>query len=429
MKSNLTNVRKHTMTVFLFAVALIVTGCADSGSKGNKFEISGTFNSAKRAKISMIDKILNIFSSPAYAVEANEVAKVIVFSGDHNSYDIANVTDGSFSVSVDRDSPVGIVFAGADNSFKGYLTLGSGLDSIPLTAIDDEVPSIDLGNLISAGEVVSPGDNPLGTEIQLTTAELNSLAQIDDFFASTVRNPDADGNGQVDILEDKKLSVFYMYGVEGGTFVGADLSPTTGANAVIAGYRFNFNSNDSQIADTIHFTGPAGSNMNCDSEPLVLSFDDSKMFGSCFISDSVPPVAGNYVITYDDKAAISKTFTYSIPDQSAAADYIVLMVPTVILNGDGTINKITWEYKSGSGETITNPEVFFPSLGIQISGTGTPCEDYPQGGLLYTTNTDLKLDPAEHTLSCQSVLWSNVDHMNMVYNDLYGNHYVVTFRK
>jgi hypothetical protein len=345
---------------------------------------------------------------------------VIVFSTD-NYYVTTVSSDGSFSVSAPKSAPVGMIFAGSDNSFKGYLTLGSDIDSIPLTAIKSGVTNIDLKTLLNSGKVVTPGHNPLGTEIILTSKEKNMVAHANGLFASVVKNPDVDGNGQIDLLEGKFYWAGLIYFVEGGTFSGTTVTPTTPAD--IAGYKMLLDAKDAILPTTVRFTGPSSSGLACNNGSDTNTYTERSTYFSCMVSSPTVPPAGDYDVTYS-----GKTFTFSMPDQSGAKDNIVLMVPSVTLNSDNTINKISWIFISADGTTMIAPSLLFNTLEIQIEGTGTPCATYPQTGRLYNSD-QIAITPAEHTLKCQNIQWSKVTNINMTYNDLYGNHYVPAYRK
>lgn len=141
-------------------------------------------------------------------------------------------------------------------------------------------------------------------------------------------------------------------------------------------------------------------------------------------SPLIPP-AGIYQIAYNDK-----TLTYDIPDQTSAVQYIALAVPTITLNDNGTMNKIAWEYKlgGGSGDDTIDPESLISQIELQIDGNGTACDDYPdsQGNRIYNSGM-LTSATVSHTLTCQDLLWSNVTSIYMAYNDIFGNHIVVTW--
>lgn len=104
-------------------------------------------------------------------------------------------------------------------------------------------------------------------------------------------------------------------------------------------------------------------------------------------------------------------------------------MPTLTLNGDGTIQKVNWVYNLGSGGTSTlDPLTIVSKIELQIDGSGTSCESYPQQGRIYNSGY-LSATTTEHTLTCQNLNWSNATQLFMAYEDIYGNHNVVIYTK
>jgi hypothetical protein len=312
---------------------------------------------------------------------------------------------------------------GASNNYLGYLTLNNGVDSIPLTKLGPNVTTIDLQTLSSIGSIVTPSHNPLGSELLLTSAEQTAIAQGDNFFASLIKNPDADGNGTIDFLEGKFFRPYITYFITGGNF-GGNLTPVVTTPA-IDGYRFGLNAKDTNRPGAVSFTGPLGSGLsNAPSDPLTIMNDDNTAYGSPFVTSPAIPPAGQYLVSYK-----TGTLTFNITDQSSASN-IILAVPAVTLNGNGTMNKVTWVYKPGSGGAATlDPQAVISSVMLQIQGNGTPCASYPQGPTRIYNAENLPATTVEHVLACQNLLWSNVTQIFMAYNDVYGNHNVVTWNK
>ena len=144
-------------------------GSSDDGGDGyNTLTIKGNFVNGSHVKNLWFDRLLGKINTPAYALDPNEVAKVMVFYKD-GSYISSEVTDyGSFSIGVSKGDPAGMIFVGIGDNFLGYLTLGNGIDTLPLNSVSDDIVEIDLGILDSSDLIVKPSHNPLGNEIPLT---------------------------------------------------------------------------------------------------------------------------------------------------------------------------------------------------------------------------------------------------------------------
>ena len=96
------------------------------------------------------------------------------------------------------------------------------------------------------------------------------------------------------------------------------------------------------------------------------------------------------------------------------------MLPTIKLNGDGTIQKISWVYRlaSGSGEPV-NPESLIENILINrtVAGVAAPTVIIPS-----TSVTELDL-------SDKGIIWDQVDLIGTCFDDVYGNIYGIWWEK
>lgn len=337
--------------------------------------------------------------------------KVVAFYPD-GEYTIVPFTGGEFSIDVRRDSPVILIFLEDNDEYLGYLYLENGIESLPTTRTREGVSVIDLQHLIIDNSLLSPSHNPIGDEIELSPEERALVAQLDDFFSSIARNPDVDGDRIPDLMEEERYMLQVLYYVSGGTFV--DLTPATTTPPCINGYKLALTVWGKNPPDAVVFTGPEGSGLNTSSVDVKSLEGNATVYFTPFIYNptihgpSGPP-AGVYRISCG-----SKELSFDIPDQ--APSRIVLPVPTVSLNPDGTVAEISWRYLTGDGFEV-NPQGIFSEIEVQIEGTGYS-QGYASGWLPATT--------LRHALT-RGVRWSEVARVNMVYNDIYGNQYVVIF--
>jgi len=345
--------------------------------------------------------------------------KVAAFYPDGH-YNLIQFSGGEFSIDVEKGAPLVLIFLSDNNDYLGYVTLENGIDTFPMTRVAEGVATIDLGNISLSGTTFTPDHNPIAdNEIQLTPEEQAVVAQIDDFFASLAKNPDTDSNGKVDFLEHKFFHIGILYFINGGSF-GSNLTPDVSTQARIEGYRLMFGAQDTDRPDTVVFNGPEGSGLsNATSEQRNVYTGMTDYFSPYVDNPQLPP-GGRYTVAYK-----TTDLSFDIPDQSSASSRIVLAVPTVTLNDDGTINKISWRYISGDGGEV-DPKGITTEFQIQIDGTGTPYQNYPQPGRMYNSEW-LPSEITEHVLPTQNIKWADVTCIYMAYNDIYGNHYVVTF--
>jgi len=419
----------------LFIVCIFLCSslcCSDSSkssSSGKSIAIKGAFSGAKGAKLSLFDRIVSFIIPSAYALDVSDVKTVIVFNTD-GSFSAADVTNGSFSVNATASKPVGIVFAGSGNSYLGYLTFSnfsSNINSLPLQQAGSDITEIDLGTLTSTGAVVESSNNPFGSAIDLTADEQDMYAQLNSTFAATIITPDVDGNGQVDLLENKFINLHIAYHYSAGSFSGSSLTPAVSSvsglcwNLVLCAADGGSNGGTALYnwtTSSVLFTGP-GMSTGLNNSSLS---NDSKNWGSENVSTSCP-TEGTYTIS--DGGV--NTLTFYITSQTDPLKNLILIVPTVTLNSDNnTMNKISWIFKTmDNSAVISDPFKFIQGVKIQMNGTGTACTTPECTGQIYSSggNPSQWITELEHTFTCQNIIWTNVTTINMVYWDIFGNQY------
>jgi hypothetical protein len=102
----------------------------------------------------------------------------------------------------------------------------------------------------------------------------------------------------------------------------------------------------------------------------------------------------------------------------------IAIVPTVTLDSNGKIQKISWSYRPADGSNKNlNPE----NMITQIQITLADLQFSAQG--LY--NSPLILDPGtmEIDLSDRGLAWNQVGCVNTSYYDVYGNGYTFKWDK
>lgn len=412
------------MTIRSALVALLCStlaaGCGGKDEKGKGsgggMVISGTVPATAAAR-----------SGTAFSV--SEVKTVVAFSSDSGWWS-APVSNGAFDLQVDPGVPIGLVFAGADDQFLGYLALPSGFLSIPLQAAAQGVSTIDLGTLAASGAAaISPGHDPVGTELLLGASEKAGLLQAEGFFSAAVLNPDADGDGKIDVLQGRFFRPFVLYFVRGGRIIGTAGVPNHPAD--IAGYRFGLsvNKEGGSFPASVTFTGPTGSGLaGAASDQAPNLSGGSAVFGSPYVQSPVIPPGGTYTVGYQ-----GDSLAFDIPDQLAATEEVAVAVPALTLNGDGTIQKLSWTYQLGGGSARIDPRSLIHDLIVQIDGDGSGQACAANGGVQPSqgnrvyNSPNFSPDVTEHVLACQNISAAHVSAIYMAYNDLYGNHMVVSW--
>ncbi len=368
--------------------------------------------------------------------DSTQATKVLAISST-DSYIIADITNNQFSIKLDNGKPWGIVFLNSSEQPLGVLSLGNGIESLPLQGVSAE--TINLLAVTRDERYFIPAHNPIGNEIVLSAAQLENIAIEDDYLTALLKNPDVNGNGLIDVLEDKFFKLEVIYFIKPGRFTGSDLTPTQQQTKVIEGYKLFLTVKDKNFPNTVNFTGPAGSPLSNSSSESDMDFGSHHVYSTTYLIDlegtgSYIPVAGVYTIQYS-----GTTLTFDLPDQEYVINNVIYPWPTLTLNGDGTMNKIDWVYKASAGVVSYDLNALMRSLQIQMEGVGNKC-----GGSttmseerLYDS-PDLPVSPTSHTLSCQNIDWGigspspgwkNIRRVMMSYEDHYDNSYVIMYER
>lgn len=338
------------------------------------------------------------------------ISKVIVFY-PQGYYNIANVVDGKFSIEVEKGKPAFMIFAGPNDNYLGFLCLKDGFESIPLIKISDDVTTIDLQNIILNNKIGSPTHNPLGTEIQLNEEEQQILSMFDDFFYPIVRNPDVDGNGKIDLLENKfyRLQVLWFY--MGGNF-GNNLTPSFMPPLEYNGWKLAFSAQENNVPQSVEFYYPWNPAVPSVSEQTkYLQQWNTTVYFSRLINESLP-IGGVYRINFK-----GQNLNFNIPDQSPAFRNCPIIVPTITLNSDSSIQKVSWTYYNASGTSLVDPTSFAARVNFGIE---TLSRNYD--------SPNIEVPENQFTMD-EKIYWSSVTRVWIAYHDIFDNHYIIFYSK
>ena len=471
-----------------------------SPTNSNLITITGSFGGGKSPLSKLLD---NFLPAKAFALTPGQVAKVIVFGpgksvisdqgwGISLQWKIVNINaDGTFSIEVARDVPVGIIFVGSANEYLGYLSLMNGITSIPInllstiiiptvsisgvfevgeqvngsisglnaifcggsdtittirtltgreenwvigekitgstsgaiaevTAVSYVSPTsftIDLGTLSSSGSIVEPSRDPLISEVIMTETELQSLAQISGMFSSIVKNPDVDGNGVIDFLEGKNYVMQLTYIFTAGSF-GNNLVPSEGSFGLSNTF-LSFCPPLSYQPESATIIGPAGSPFETPTL-LIKSLGDPSTNRYNYVTSLQALLTGG---TYIVQGASGANLTYYIPDQSSVMSDVIVIIPTITLNEDRTIKKISWTYKMADGNEPVEPSSFISVISINISSKVPVYDCGSNQNCCSTCFPTIFADSSvqEIDLSSKTINWDTLLKLNIGYTDIYFN--------
>jgi hypothetical protein len=382
--------------------------------------MTGSFSGGTHAEAGMFKRVLALFTPKAYALNPSAVSRVLVFCAQTHAYQTANVVNNAFSIKLERGNPVGLIFLGSSNQFLGYLTLQNGIESLPVKRIKSNVATVDLGTLSSSGQIVEPGHNPVGDEIPLTDDERDALAQYGGLFSAIVKNPDVDGNEVVDLLEGKTYFMELTYNFVGGAFSG---NPTPTVNTRLERYQIHTFSNTSSCPDSVTMTGPIGSplaNPTTLARVQVGSYCTHRYLSPLSSGNDLDmPKQGDYRVDFP-----GETLTFQVPNQVHILTKAVAIVPTVTLDSNGKIQKISWSYRPADGSNKNlNPEHLITQIQITLADLQFSANGLYNSQLITSTNT------TEIDLSGEGLYWNQVGCVNTSYHDVYGNGYTFKWEK
>lgn len=361
-----------------------------------------------------------------------QAAKVLAVSST-DRYKVVSITNNRFSIELDNGKPWGIIFLNSAEQPLGVLSLGNGIETLPLHYITAGTDSIDFQNVARMGSAFTPAHNPIGFEIILTPEQMAAIASQDDYLETLLKNPDVNGNGQVDVLEGKFFKLNVIYFIKPGNFQGNNLTPTFDPYNLVEGYRLFLSVEDNSFPETIYYTGPAGSPLSNSPSETYLSFTGHRVYQTQYLYNvmdtaSYIPVAGTYAVKYG-----TQTLTFNLPDQSYVLNNVVYPWPTLSLNANNTINKIDWGYQFPTGVTPFDLSAVFRNVSLSAEGTGNKCSDHQYESMLYTTNR-LPVSTTSVTFTCQNIdwgigapypNWNHIDRIMFGFEDHYSASYIV----
>jgi hypothetical protein len=412
---------------------------APTPTNANEVTIKGSFTGTN-ANTSILKRFYAFFQpAKAFALDPSKVSKILVFEAGGNSYKSFTVSNGAFSFNLTKGNPIAMIFVGTNNEYLGYLFLKNDIAFLPLSKLKGDIATVDLGTLSSSGLVVEPSNNPIGNEIPFTNDEITTFAQANGLFASIIKNPDVDNNGIIDFLEDKYFNPYLGYSLDLVGNYSGKVTPTLNLPVTIDSGRVYLSATLPGAPDydpNPICVGPPDSGFETgkatddDPRPVRVSNVTSASHSVLFLFPGIKapklPPAGEYRIYYKG----TKYFSFNIPDQSNAPSRILIIRPSVSLNENGTMKKFTWSYMSPASSAELNFQDITKNLMIMLDGKGTPCADHNEigSGNIYTSRS-ISSGSSEHVLTCQDLLWENINVVVAQYNDSFNNYYVMGWQK
>jgi len=376
--------------LFFLIIYIFLLSCSKKDDNDNKLiTLKGQFPTIKNANISSIDS----------------ATRVLVFNLN-NEYTISEIINGSFSIQINRENPVGLIFTNEKKEFLGYLSLHNGIKSIPLNYVNDSVSTIDFGTLKDSLNVVTPLTNYYYEKFDMDEEIKEAYIQASINFTIIIQNPDADQNGVIDILENKFYKISYLYFATGGTIKQQKIYPYSSITPTE--YRLLFTTNESSTPDNIEFKTES---FTFYSEQKKLLESGNTIYFSNLINTSIK---GNCEIKYGNKI-----LKFDLPNPFETLNKSVFVIPYLTFK-DNNLIKVNWEYYSGNNTStpLKNSENIIFKVMVQI-------DDLNYNRLYDSPNYNpyVKEDILNNPIN-----YSNIGTIYIGYYDIFGNNMVISYK-
>jgi hypothetical protein len=401
--------------IFFIFITVILTNCKKDKNDGNnnnenRIVIKGKIGAQSNKKRDSL--------SDANLSDARKVLVIDIHMGTFMSR-FVDIVDGSFSYNSPKGVVTALVFLNEQNKYIGTLS-SQGLNLLPIFNLTNgDNTTIDLSTLTLVGNSVIPSHDPLGKEIIITEAEINSLKVISGFFESIAKNIDANNDGILDVLNNKQLFIKTRFNFSGGQSGINNKEPVfTGS---LQGYQLQVNGGKG-------FSHPGS---------VVLSGPVANPYSNININANNPDGIGGFYAVFGRNPFLpfqSGTYNLNIDGNNHTMDYkfidpalnLVFILPTLHTNSAGKLVSISLQYKLPNGSTI-NPANLMTDVMVQFTNT-SEVQFYNSPRLI---NESLSTEGCEcvkglFSYTLQSPLdISGLRDVSVVYNDLLGNSYFI----
>lgn len=405
--------------IFLIIVVIVFTNC----KKNNNNNDDNNNNNNNSSGIVIKGHISAKKSKGSDSLsEARKVLVINVLIGKLSSR-FVDIVNGSFIDSTQMGIATALVFLDDQNKYIGTLS-SRGLNLLPLCNLTNgENTIIDLSDLTLIGNSVIPAHDPLGNEIIITQAEINSLKVISGFFESLAKNIDTDNDNILDVFSYKQLFIKTRINFSGGKWGLNDSLPVL--HDSLQGYQLEIDGDKGfSLPGSIVLSGPVGNpypniSMICNNPGGNNDF--YAVFGR---QNFLPFESGTYTITIDGTV---HTMDYSFIDPQINLLYVL---PTLHTNSDGKLVTITMEYKLPNGDSI-DPINILTDVMVQFTDNS--------GNQFYTTPRLINANANIQGCDCIKGLYSytlatpldisSLRTVSVGYGDLLGNSYSINWHQ
>jgi hypothetical protein len=396
----------------MFLLVLFFTGCKRENNNTGKVVIKGHISTDKN-------------KSGTSLSDATKILVINIYIGSLSTH-FVDIVDGSFTDVTETGIVAAYVFLNDQNQYIGTLSCQE-LNLLPLCNLSNgDETTIDLSELTLVGTSVVPSHDPLGNEIIISDAEINSLIEISGFFETLSKNIDADNNGILDVEENKQLFIKTRFGIIANQWGLNSTAPVFNVG-MLENLSYSLEVNGGSgfgHPGSITLSGPIGSAYS-DISQVCNNDNGNGGFYAVFSRESGTAFEnGIYTLTID-----GNDYTMSFSNVDAGL-HLMIVLPTLHTNNEGKLVSISLEYKLPNN-TVVNPINILTDVMVQFNdtlgnqyydsprlindGSNIECSNCVEGLYSYTLQTPLDIS-ALRTVS----VW---------YSDLLGNSYSIGWNK
>jgi hypothetical protein len=396
--------------IFLILIVIVATSCKkDNNGNENKIVIKGKISALKSEGSNSLS-------------DAKKVLVIDIHIGTLLSR-FVDIVDGSFSYSSPKGVITALVFLDDQNKYIGTLS-NQGLNLLPLFELSNgDNTTIDLSYLTLVGNSVIPSHDPLGNEIIISEAEINSLKLISGFFETIAKNIDANNDGLLDVVDNKQLFIKTRFNFSGGRWGINDIEPVFSKS--LLGYQLQVDGGRGfSHPGSLVLSGPAANpypNINL----MANNPDGNGGFYSVFGRQNFLPFeSGTYTLTIDGN---NHTMDYTFIDPEFS---LLFVLPTLHTNSSGKLVSISLQYMLPNN-TIVNPINMLTDVMVQFTNHS--------GVQFYTTPRLINDNVTIEGCDCVKGLYSytletpldisELKNVSVAYNDLLGNSYAINWQQ
>lgn len=409
----------------IFGIILLFSACNENIFT-KKIVIKGKIGTVKQmssVRVKAEGSLLNL----------SDAARVLVCYG--NKYELVDINEGAFSVKAPQGSATCLVFLNKENQYIGNLFSG-GMNVLPLVNMNNAT-TIDLSLLTADSTRILPTNDPVGSVIRLSTAEIAFLQSVGAYYQTLSKNLDMDNDNSPDILDGDQIRINSIVNMQAGIY-GTDKSAPEMKNpenfTVNYGLRI---AGDISMYDkdfTVSLKNPTDNSafqLQWDpikADPSLLQNPSTSEFILIFNRNSGAQSGGNAAFengTYNFKLNNNQQYSFMFSNVSMQ-NHMMIIRPVLHADADGFITHITYDFVFPDG-SAANPESLIQGyIRTQLNDNNSQLyEGHPLYGTFSASdNYDYYSEKITRKVSLNSVV-----QCNFAYIDILGNEYEFSWRK